>query len=124
MGFLDWLRGLISPQIEEEAPSFEELEAEAQQELKERYAEIDESSLLGALDDEGEDETQLSEEARLDGSVAEFDVGDADADDLLAEETGGSYYGATEAIEVDLEHADDHLQTAGLHTIEEDESTA
>lgn len=117
MGLMDWLRGLWSPQQEEEdAPSFADLEAEAQEELSERYEEVPEDDLLAALDDEAADEAGETESDVLD-SVSDFDVGDASVDDLLSDDEGESFYEQNVAQEIDLEHSDDHLKAAGVEEV-------
>ena len=51
MGVKDWLKGLWSPEIEEEEPTFEDIEAETEKELEDRYSESMAEDLAAALED-------------------------------------------------------------------------
>ena len=92
MGVKDWLKGLWSPEIEEEEPKFEDIEAETEKELEDRYSESMAEDLAAALEDlDDEQETILEEEAAVDVSP-QIDIGDAIADDLLSDEELVSHY--------------------------------
>jgi len=114
MGVKDWLKGLWSPEIEEEEPTFEDIEAETEKELEDRYSESMAEDLAAALEDlDDEQETILEEEEAVDVSP-QIDIGDAIADDLLSDEELVSHYDVDVADEIDIDKADSHFSTAQI----------
>ena len=114
MGVKDWLKGLWSPEIEEEEPTFEDIEAETEKELEDRYSESVAEDLAAALEDlDDEQETILEEEEAVDVSP-QIDIGDAIADDLLSDEELVSHYDVDVADEIDIDKADSHFATAQI----------
>lgn len=114
MGFKDWLKGLWSPEIEEEEPTFDDIEAETEKELEDRYSESMAEDLAAAFEDlDDEEETELEEVEAVDVSP-QIDIGDAVADDLLSEEELVSHYDVDVADEIDIDAADLHLTSAEI----------
>lgn len=114
MGFKDWLKGLWSPEIEEEEPTFDDIEAETEKELENRYSESMAEDLAAAFEDlDDEEETVLEEVEAVDVSP-QIDIGDAVADDLLSEEELVSHYDVDVADEIDIDAADLHLASAEI----------
>ena len=114
MGFKDWLKGLWSPEIEEEEPTFDDIEAETEKELEDRYSESMAEDLAAAFEDlDDEEETVLEEVEAVDVSP-QIDIGDAVADDLFIEEELVSHYDVDVADEIDIDAADLHLSSAEI----------
>lgn len=114
MGLKDWLKGLWSPEIEEEEPTFEDIEAETEQELEDRYSESVAEDLATALEDLDDEEETILEEVEAVDVSPQIDIGDAIADDLLSDEELVSHYDVDVADEIDIDKADSHFATAQI----------
>ena len=114
MGLKEWWKGLWTPEVDEEEPTFDDVEAETKKELEERYSDSvaeDLESVLADLDDE--EETVLEDVEAVDVSP-QIDIGEASADDLLEEEEMISHYDVDVVDEVDIEKADSHFSSAQI----------
>ena len=114
MGLKEWWKGLWSPEMEEEEPTFDDVEAETEKELEERYSDSMAEDLASALEDlDDEEETTLEVVEAVEVSP-QIDIGDASADDLLEEEELVSHYDVDVADEIDVEKADSHFISAQI----------
>lgn len=108
------MKGLWTPEVEEEEPVFEAVEAQTEKELEERYADSVADDLAAALEDlDDEDEAVLEETEAIDVSP-QIDIGEASADDLLEEEELVSHYDVDVAEQFDIEVADSHFLKAEI----------
>ena len=114
MGLKEWWKGLWSPEIEQEEPTFEDVEAETEKELEERYSDSMAEDLASAFDDLDDEEETLLEEIEAVDVSPQIDIGDASADDLLEEEELVSHYDVDVADEIDVEKADSHFSSAQI----------
>ncbi|MEO2120808.1 MAG: hypothetical protein ABGX44_03240, partial [Candidatus Poseidoniia archaeon] len=102
------------PEVEVVEPSFDETEAEAEKELEEHYADSVADEITAALNDlDDEEETPLEVVEAVDVSP-QIDIGDATADDLLAEEELVSHYDVDVADDIDVDSADAHFVSASI----------
>ena len=114
MGLKEWWKGLWSPEIEEDEPSFDDVEAETKKELEERYSDSMAEDLASALEDLDDEEEITPEVVEAVEVSPQIDIGDASADDLLEEEDLVSHYDVDVADEIDVEKADSHFISAQI----------
>ena len=125
MGIKQWFKSFWTPEVEVEEPSFDETEAEAEKELEKHYADSVADEITAALNDlDDEEETPLEVVEAVDVSP-QIDIGDATADDLLAEEELVSHYDVDVADDIDVDSADAHFASASIEgdiseTVEEE----
>ncbi|MDP6010315.1 MAG: hypothetical protein QF707_00825 [Candidatus Poseidoniaceae archaeon] len=114
MGLKEWWKGLWSPEIEKEEPTFDDVEAETEKELEERYSDSMAEDLASALEDLDDEEETTPEVVEAVDVSPQIDIGDASADDLLEEEELVSHYDVDVADEIDVEKADSHFISAQI----------
>jgi hypothetical protein len=114
MGVKQWFKSFWTPEVEVEEPSFDETEAETEKELEEQYASSVADEITAALSDlDDEEETPLEVVEAIDVSP-QIDIGDASADDLLADEELVSHYDVDVADDIDVDSADAHFVSASI----------
>jgi len=114
MGVKQWFKSFWTPEVEVEEPSFDETEAETEKELEEQYAGSVADEITAALSDlDDEEETPLEVVEAIDVSP-QIDIGDASADDLLADEELVSHYDVDVADDIDVDSADAHFVSASI----------
>jgi len=100
--------------MEEEVPTFDDVEAETEKELEERYSDSMAEDLASALEDLDDEEETTPEVVEAVEVSPQIDIGDASADDLLEEEELVSHYDVDVADEIDVEKADSHFISAQI----------